>query len=453
MLRQKAILCVSIWFACLCGLVSVALAAQRTALVIGNSNYKAAVPLRNPGNDARDMAEALKDLGFEVICKVDAGREEMDAAVQEFYRNLNLAQAGFFYYAGHGMQIHGRNYLFPVDIQVQSSADVKHRAIETNWILAKMEDSGSKVNIVVLDACRDNPFRGLRGAGDGLAPIQCVRGSFIAYATSPGSVAQDGTGRNGIYTSHLLKNIKRPGLTVEEVFREVRKGVAESTNYEQVPWDSSSLLGAFYMAGTGPGADAAEKRRLEQEQARIDSERRELDRLKAEIERKSQQVQEKKTDLASVPQKPKPATAPMAASELARDGVYVAYANGTVLDNRTNLMWPSNDTGIAILEQNLKEYTENYHLAGYQDWRVPTVDELRTIYNPGTKNEYGYSVTKLIRVSGEWLWADAGWGSIEPFSFTLGLLASSAYRGAGGSVGWAAMSGAGSHLLPVRGGN
>ena len=282
-MHKKIIIGVFICMAYFLGLLNPVEAATRTALVIGNSNYKSA-PLQNPVNDARDIAKVLRDLGFEVILKVNAGRQEMDAAVQKFYRNLNSARAGFFYYAGHGMQIDGSNYLLPVNIRVKSSADIKHRAIKADWILAKMEDSGSKVNIVVLDACRNNPFRGLRGAGSGLAPIQSVRGSFIAYATSPGSVARDGTGRNGMYTSHLLKNIKRPDLTVEEVFREVRKGVAQSTNYEQVPWDTSSLMGAFYLAGKGSGGNDAERLRFEQEQARLEEERQELEQLRAKIE-------------------------------------------------------------------------------------------------------------------------------------------------------------------------
>jgi len=424
------------WIAAIVCLVSLlwaiqtADAASRTALVIGNSNYKAAAPLKNPGNDARDMAEALKDIGFEVICKVDAGREEMDAAVQDFFRNLNRAQAGFFYYAGHGMQINGVNYLLPIDIHVSSAGDVKHRAIKTDWILSKMEDSGSKVNVVVLDACRDNPFRGLRGAGDGLAPIQSVRGSFIAYATSPGSVARDGTGRNGIYTSHLLKNIKRSGLTVEEVFREVRKGVAESTNNEQVPWDSSSLMGAFYMAGTGPGADEADRRRLEQEQARLERERRELERLKAEIEGKSQQVKEKKTDVASVPLKPKPGVSPIAAPEIARDGVYVAYANGIVRDSKTGLEWVAGPDEETTFEE-AKSWVQSLTIDG-GGWRMPTEAEVNTLYKTGAGLR---NMTPLLKTGGWIVWCTETEGSSTAWYFTFLYGGSRGWYGRYGSYG------------------
>ena len=311
---------------------------RRTALVIGNATYRSA-PLQNPSNDARDMANALKDLGFEVILKVNAGRREMDTAVEEFYQNLNRARVGLFYYAGHGMQIDGHNYLLPVDARIKSSADVKYRAVRAGWVLAKMEDSGTKVNIVVLDACRENPFRGLRGMDRGLAPIQSVRGSFIAYSTSPGSVARDGTGRNGVYTTYLLKNIDSPGLTVEEVFREVRKGVAEETNYEQIPWDSSSLMGAFYMAGRG-SEDDKEQSRFEQEQARLERERQELEKLRAEIEKDRQKTQGQKVEVASVPQKASSSKPSASDSNIVdQDGVYVAYANGIVRDTSTGLEW------------------------------------------------------------------------------------------------------------------
>ena len=365
----KLIATLAICISCLFGLPDPVPAASRTALVIGNANYPSA-PLQNPVNDARDVAEVLKGLGFEVLCKVNAGREEMDAAVQDFYRNLNRAAVGLFYYAGHGMQIDGTNYLLPVDIQVASSADVKHRAIKMDWILAKMEDSGSRVNIVVLDACRDNPFRGLRGAGDGLAPIQSVRGSFIAYSTSPGSVARDGTGRNGIYTTHLLRNINRPGLTVEEVFREVRKGVAEDTHFEQIPWDSSSLMGAFYIAGTGSGG----------------------------IESKQQEFERQPIDIASMPQAPSQSPSPLpTANEIARDGQYVAYENGIVWDAKTGFEWK-----VAPYKNMTWDEARAWVKSLNGDWRMPTMDELKHLHQEGRRDR---NITPLLKTTGWWIWA------------------------------------------------
>jgi len=388
-MQKKFILTLAIGISCLFGLPDRVTAASRTALVIGNSNYPSA-PLQNPVNDARDVAEVLKGLGFEVLCKVNAGREEMDAAVQDFYRNLNRARVGLFYYAGHGMQIDGTNYLLPVDIQVASSADVKHRAIKMDWILAKMEDSGSRVNIVVLDACRDNPFRGLRGAGDGLAPIQSVRGSFIAYSTSPGSVARDGTGRNGIYTTHLLRNIKRPGLTVEEVFREVRKGVAEDTHFKQIPWDSSSLMGAFYIAETAAG----------------------------DSERKQQEFERQPVDVATMPQAPSQSGAPSpTANEIARDGQYVAYANGIVWDTSTGLEWkvgPDKD----ITWNEARSWVQSLNLVG-GGWRMPTMDELKGLYNEGTGSR---NMKSLFKTTGWAIWSGEEKGSSNAwfFSFNFG---------------------------------
>lgn len=396
----ELVLCVG--FICLAGFVQPAPGAQRTALVIGNSKYEAAVLLKNPGNDALDMAEALKDLGFEVISKVDARREEMDTAVQNFFRNLNSAQAGFFYYAGHGMQINGVNYLLPVDIQVSSPADVKHRAIKTDWILAKMEDSGSKVNIVVLDACRDNPFRGLRGAGDGLAPIQSVRGSFIAYATSPGSVARDGAGRNGLYTTHLLRNMKRQGLMVEEVFREVRRGVAEETNNEQIPWDSSSLMGAFYIAGKGSGGDDVELYRFQEEQGRLERERRDLQKLKPEIEKMQREAQSQKADVASISQKPLQLPIPTLTidNEIGREGGYVAYANGVVRDTETGLEWVAGpDKNTSWMEA--KFWVQGLELDG-GGWRIPTELELKSLYKNGLGSR---NMTPLLKTTGWWVWS------------------------------------------------
>jgi hypothetical protein len=405
MSRHKILWVISLLVSTIFLFPNLSLSAQerRTALVIGNSNYKTA-PLRNPANDARDMAKVLKDLGFEVVWKVNAGRQEMDAAVEKFYRNLNDARVGFFYYAGHGMQVDGSNYLLPVDIQVESSADIKYRSVKADWILAKMEDSGSKVNIVVLDACRDNPFRGLRGSGSGLAPIQSVRGSFIAYATSPGSVARDGAGRNGMYTTHLLKNIKRSGLTVEEVFREVRKGVAQSTNYKQIPWDSSSLMGAFYMAGRGSEGNDEERRRFEQEQARLEKERQELEQAKAEFERKRQKSQSQEVQVASLPKRPSYTRPASTSNVIKQDGIYVAYANGIVRDTKTGLDWKAGPDRNTDWNET-RSWVQSLNLDG-DGWRMPTMDELEGIYKKGMGS---HNITPLLKAtSGKYLWVWSG---------------------------------------------
>ena len=183
---------------------------QRLALVIGNGAYKKA-PLRNPVNDAYDMAEALRKIGFEVIHKENASQWSMENAIRDFGKRLRKGGVGLFYFAGHGIQVKGINYLIPVDARIESESDVKYECVDAGRVLGKMEDAGNDLNIVVLDACRDNPFaRGFRSSSSGLARMDAPKGSLIAYATAPGSIAADGIGRNGVYTKHLLDKMKIP---------------------------------------------------------------------------------------------------------------------------------------------------------------------------------------------------------------------------------------------------
>lgn len=259
-----------------------ALAAQRVALVIGNSGY-ATSPLVNPVNDARAMAAKLEALGFEVILHADADLRTMEDATETFYRRLKGAEAGLFYYAGHGMQTGGENYLLPVDARINRESDLRYEAMAAGRVLGAMEDAGAPVNVVILDACRDNPFRkSFRSGSHGLAVVQAVRGSFVAFATSPGSVAADGRGDHGVFTKHILANIDTPGLAIEALFRKVRQGVMEETGGAQTPWDSSSLTGVFQFArrqaasGAGAGqtdpaarAMADELRKMREEMAAL----------------------------------------------------------------------------------------------------------------------------------------------------------------------------------------
>jgi uncharacterized caspase-like protein len=218
---------------------------QRVALVIGNSSYKQS-PLKNPVNDATDVAATLRGLGFSVILRTNANRRQMVEAVREFGAQLKRGGVGFFYYAGHGVQSRGSNYLIPVGAEIGSDADLEFESVDANLLVAQMDEAGNRVNIVVLDACRDNPFvRSSRSASRGLAQMDAAKGTFLAYATSPGSTAADGEGRNGIYTKHLLASLKQPDTRLEDVFKRVRLGVAKETANRQIPWDSSSLLGDF----------------------------------------------------------------------------------------------------------------------------------------------------------------------------------------------------------------
>ena len=224
----------------------------RRALVIGNAEYTTA-PLRNPARDASGIADALKRLDFEVELLRDATHAEMEQAIESFSRQLRRGGVGLFYYAGHGMQLKGQNYLIPVDAQLQSETDIKYKTVHADWVLERMEDAGNELNMVILDACRDNPFaRSWRSSRKGLAVMQAAQGALIAYATEPGGVALDGSANNGIYTKHLLQNIEEPSLSVEQLFKQVRKGVFEETGGKQIPWETSSLTGDFYFVPRVP---------------------------------------------------------------------------------------------------------------------------------------------------------------------------------------------------------
>ena len=228
---------------------------KRFALVIGNSNYPRNIgALKNPVNDAMDFAKELQSSGFEVQLLTDATYGQMRAAMLRFKEKVDAGDkdktVSLFYYAGHGVQRDDENYLVPVDALVEYEDDIQRYCFPVQrMVLSNMERSNSRMNIVILDACRNNPFPALnRSLGDeGLGEMRRARGSFIAYATAPGSVASDGTGRNGLYTQELIKAVKKPGLTIEQVFKDVRQSVLRLSNNKQNTWDSSNIIGEFYF--------------------------------------------------------------------------------------------------------------------------------------------------------------------------------------------------------------
>ena len=220
---------------------------RRVALVIGNGDYKSN-PLRNPVHDARAMGRALSSLGFEVIKGEDLTKAEMQEAIIDFAQKLRGSGVGLFYYAGHGVQVNGRNYLIPIGARIPSQAFVRVAAVDLDWVNAAITDARNRLNIIVLDACRDNPLpKGVRSGSKGLAVTPAPKGTIIAYATSPGSTAADGSGSNGLYTSQLLKYMQAKGLKVEEVFKRVRQGVDQASGGKQIPWEHSSIVGDFYF--------------------------------------------------------------------------------------------------------------------------------------------------------------------------------------------------------------
>jgi len=224
---------------------------KRLALVIGNGSYTSAPLLKNPPNDARDMAATLTALGFEVSSGINVNQREMKRLVREFGQKLKGGGSGLFYYAGHGVQSKGRNYLIPIDAEIQSEAEVEDSGVDVGLVLNYMDEAQNGLNIVILDACRNNPFgRSFRSAAEGLAQVDAPTGTLIAYATAPGRVASDGTGQNGLYTSELLKQMRVPSVSVTDMFMRVRAEVMKQTGNKQVPWESSSLVGAFYFNGS-----------------------------------------------------------------------------------------------------------------------------------------------------------------------------------------------------------
>ena len=234
---------------------------RRIALVIGNNAYDSA-PLTNSINDARSMAGVLREAGFTVMLLTDVDQRQFQLSLREFGERLKAAGsggAGLFYYAGHGMQIKGRNFLIPVRSNIAHEDEVAYTAVDAQSVLDKMESAGSGTNIVILDACRNHPFvRSFRSAQQGLAQMDAPVGTLVAYATAPGAVAIDSLPgmRNGLYTTHLLEAVRRPGLKVEDVLKQTRNAVLRASGNKQMPWEASALVGDFYFHPPREGAVA-----------------------------------------------------------------------------------------------------------------------------------------------------------------------------------------------------
>ena len=196
------------------------------------------------------MAATLKRLGFEVTLILDANKPTIEKAVDTFTRSVPRGSAGLFFFAGHGMQVEGINYLIPLGAQFTAVSDVKYNAVQTDWILSRMDESGMEVKLLILDACRNNPLgRGFtRAFTRGLAVMEAPKGTLIAYSTSPGRTAADGRGDHSPYTARLLRELIVPGRPIELLFKAVRVGLQQDTNSEQIPWESSSLVGEFIFA-------------------------------------------------------------------------------------------------------------------------------------------------------------------------------------------------------------
>jgi hypothetical protein len=244
------------WAFCLLVLYSASAKAEpRIALVVGNGAYQAVSSLENPARDATLMAETLRGLDFQVTLLTDASLADLRTGFAEFGRSLREAgpeATGLFYYAGHGVQSFGSNYLLPVDAAPTDAADLDLVAIEAQSVLRQMASARNRANIVILDACRNNPFASIPDMNDnGLAEMKAPTGTFLAYATEPGSVALDGSDGNSPFTQALASEMTRPGVALEQMFKQVRVAVLEATGGLQTPWDTSSMTVDFTFKAAG----------------------------------------------------------------------------------------------------------------------------------------------------------------------------------------------------------
>jgi uncharacterized caspase-like protein len=246
---------------------SLASGERRLALVIGNNAYKVG-PLKNPVNDAQAMSATLRSLGFEVVHRENTSLRDMIEAFRQFSLASQNADVRLVFYAGHGLQVKGRNYLLPVDTEIRAEDEVSGKSADLNELLDRLGSYKQGINIVILDACRNNPFSGTEIVGPdgrrlkfrsvspgGLARVEAPLGSMVAFSTAPGGVALDNPGsRNSLYTRHLLEQMQVPGQPIELLFKQVRLGVARETGRVQVPWESSSLTGDFCFKPGSSGA-------------------------------------------------------------------------------------------------------------------------------------------------------------------------------------------------------
>ena len=423
-------------------------AEHRIALVIGNSNYRVGA-LRNPANDARAIAAALRDLGFEVDEQINLSYQDMGRAVNRFGKSIRRDSVALFYYAGHGLQVQGSNYLVPVDMEIQDEGEVQFNTVNAGQVLAKMEEAKNPVNIVILDACRDNPYaRGFKrsSASRGLAPMDAPVGSFVAYAAAPGKTANDGKGKNSLYTESLVRQIKTPDMKIEDVFKRVRSEVRRKSGGSQVPEERSSLEGDFYFARSSmiveksPAPSAVrepttksesdsdtdtilrQKEALERERQELASEKQALERQKAlDAEREQLAAERRKTEAEKQQLTLGLRPAATGPKEIRRDGRFIAYNNGTVLDTSTNLMWAAKDNGSDINWADAKSYCENYRGGGYTVWRMPKQEELAGLYDVGKTYQsecrglfggtFALLLTELIRLTCDVVWASDTSGS------------------------------------------
>ncbi len=369
---------------------------KRFALVIGNGAYKNAGVLTNTVNDANDMEKTLKSLNFEVTAKVNAGLKDMEDAIREFGSKLKRADVGLFYYSGHGVQANGENYLIPTDADIRKESDLKYTAVNAGKVLDEMTDAGNRLNIVILDACRNNSLpKSFKSARSGLAQMDAPSGMLIAYATSPNSTASDGSGRNGTYTANLLKYMKVPGLPIEKMFKEVRKGVLQDSSNNQRPWESVSITDDFYFLADS-GSIATEKPKPPEPVKPAEPAKASVSH-KPKYNLRKEPVAVSRDDLR-LDKNLRP-------TEFVRND-FRDNGDGTVSDHATGLMWKKSGSDKRYSFYRTDEYVQHLNrekFAGYSDWRVPTIEELMSLITQNKQSNGQYSNPILaVQADGYW---------------------------------------------------
>ena len=358
-------------------------AVTRTALVIGNGAYKSA-PLKNPVNDAGDMAKVLTESGFKVNLKINVSHREMETAVRIFGKALRQGGIGLFYYAGHGLQLNGINYLIPVDAQIETESDVKYETIDAGRILGKMEDAGNDMNIVILDA----------------------------YATAPEKLASDGDDRNGIYTKHIILNIRNPDLKIEELFKDVRMAVVKNTSKQQTPWEISSLMGAFDFKLQQSGQNNTKQTVKEKQSTESFYEIVFWESIKDSTDAESFKVY--------LQQFPSGVFTGLAELRIIRINQFAKkskinktissikafpYKNRIVYDKNSSLEWivGSSLSNLGVFPT--KNWISNLNLSN-GGWRLPSLKELYVLY--GNKDNLT-KIISLFEIKNTWVWTSSGY--------------------------------------------
>ncbi len=370
----------------------------RIALVMGNDSYQNA-PLKNPSSDAKMLAKQLKKLGFQVDLKINKNHEDMLQAILNFGTKLSANKGiGFFFYAGHGIQSKGHNYLIPVGSRIQRENRLRFDAIDVEEILSEMENAGNPLNILVLDACRDNPLtRSSRSGKRGMVRLENVpKDVLIAYSTAPGEVAEDGNSNHSPYATALVNTLKQKNLSLEQVFKNTAKQVRQNTRNKQIPWTSGSVITDFYFNGNEP------RRHFNNNKE---------DYYWASVS-KADQCNMYQAYLADYPRGNYQRLAKLKIQRLCqqRIGQYIIYENNTVKDTKTGLIWkrcPEGLSGSSCSQGEAKEYTwqeamnnaRKVRFTGLSDWRVPTFNELDSLIycrnDVRKKGGYGYNICRI----------------------------------------------------------